>query len=339
MRLEKKGISFMARKVFIRLPDTAKIARFAASLAGAMRVAPVVMLTVAAVGVAVSPSAKASDVYAFGQQISLPRNTGSGTVLARYYITPMEACGYATCTVASLTNYPNGANSGVGPTITTNVSGVSTRVLVNGQGYQSAIPLPTPVTFTQPLEVQLMSDGRPNMGGALAGSTTLDPYYIRLDFQQSKNGFLKIYLKGTITPINGTCSVPNQTVMLPRVLSRDFSGVGSSTGVKSFQIQINDCPQGYNKVGYMFTPVGGTIAGSPGVLPLAAGSTANGVQIRVANDRGEAATFGTSIRLDAYSKATGGSYSIPIQVSYVQTGATLKPGTVNGSMIVLLNYE
>ncbi|WP_322040994.1 fimbria/pilus outer membrane usher protein [Burkholderia diffusa] len=76
-----------------------------------------------------------------------------------------------------------------------------------------------------------------------------------------------------------------------------------------------------------------------GVLPLAADSTAAGVKIRIADSNGVPAAFEKSVKVDAYDMATGGSYSIPMQASYIQTDATITPGTVNGAMTVLLDYQ
>lgn len=289
--------------------------------------------------VAASPSARATDihsVYAFGQQLSIPQNTASGSILARHYITPTQACGLLECTVTRLWNFPNGSGVAPGPTITTNVSGVSTRLLINGRAYASATLSP-PVKFSQPIEVQLLSDGRPNLGGSLAGSVAA-PHYYTLEMKSNDASAL-IYLGGTITPIPGTCSVPNQTVTLPKESLSKLGHVGSTIGMKNFQIQVNNCPKGYNRVGYTLEPVGGTIANSPGVLPLASGSTASGVKIRVENAQGAPATLGTSITVDGYNKAAGGSFAIPMQASYIRTDTVATPGTVNGAMTVLLDYR
>ncbi|WP_223265584.1 fimbrial protein [Pseudomonas chlororaphis] len=281
---------------------------------------------------AASPSAKAAkyDTYAFGQQLSIPQNTSSGIILARHYITPMQVCGQSQCSITSVSYYPNGGSSGSGPTITTNVSGISTRLLINGQ----ASSLPT--TLRQPLEVQLLSDGRPNLGGSLAGALPLAPYYYRLS---TAGDYAYIYLGGTITPIAGTCSVPSQTVTLPSTMLNKLGQVGSTAGTKNFQIQINNCPRGYNRIGYLLDPVGGVIANSPGVLPLAGGSTASGIKIRVENVQGAPATMGSSIKVDGYRKETGGSYAIPMQASYIRTDVTATPGTVKGALNVLLDYQ
>ncbi|KVQ50332.1 fimbrial protein [Burkholderia territorii] len=303
-----------------------------------VRVLRTVALLAAAV-TATAPSSAWADIYhdAFGQELSIPRSVPSGVVLARHYIAPAQACGQSKCTVTAFVNYPDGGGGATGTTtITTNVSGLSTRLLINGHAYASQ-QLPAPVTFTQPLEVQLLSDGRKNTGGSLAGTYT-NPAYYRLDVQEIGSK-LWVRLKGMVTSIDGTCSVPAQTVTLPTAWTNKFGDVGSTLGTQSFQIRINNCPKGYNRIGYTLDPRGGVIENAPGVLPLAADSTASGVKIRVADDKGVPVAFGTSIKVDAYNKTTGGSYAIPMQASYIKTDATIKPGIVNGAMTVLLDYQ
>lgn len=278
--------------------------------------------------------AHAVEITAFGKQLSIPKNTPPGTVLARHYITPQQACGRPTCQITTIWNYPNGGQVGTGPTVTTNVSGVSTRMLINGQAHPTTDPVK--MEITQPIEVQLIGDGRPNVGGSLAG-TAGNPAYFGMAFPGGGAAF--IVLSGRITPIDGTCSVPNQTVTLPPVNIKKFGDIGSTAGTQSFQIRVDKCPSGYNRVGYMLDPVGGATVNAPGVLPRGAGMTAEGVQISVADAAGTPVTFNRSIKLDAYDKTTGGSYAIPMQASYIRTGQTVGIGTVSGAMVVLMDYQ
>ncbi|MBM0280846.1 type 1 fimbrial protein [Pseudomonas chlororaphis] len=291
------------------------------------------LCVIALMALAVSPSARAASVDAFEQELSIPKNTASGIILARHYITPQQACGASKCSVEKIYAYPGGGVSTSNATvITTKVSGISTRLLINGRGYGTSAPW---VEFTQPIEVQLLSEGRTNLGGSLSDSQAF-PYYYRLEMKYS---YLNIHLKGTITPIDGTCSVPGQTVKLPKTLLNRLDRIGSTAGTQSFQLNINNCPRGYNRIGYTLDPVGGEIANSPGVLPLTGGSTASGIKIRVENAQGAPATMGTSITVDGYNKAAGGSFAIPMQASYIRTDATATPGTVNGAMTVFLDYR
>ncbi|WJV25933.1 fimbrial protein [Pseudomonas chlororaphis] len=291
------------------------------------------LCVISLMALAVSPSANA-DVTAFGQELSIPKNTASGTIVARHYITPQEVCGASSCKVSQVLAYPDGGGSPSNSTVlTTNVSGISTRLLINGRAYGTSYP---GETVTRPIEVQLLGDGRENKGGSLAG-VHASPYYYQLSTGGSYS-FL-IYLKGTITPINGTCSVPSQTVKLPKTLIQRLERIGSTAGAQSFQIQVNNCPKGYNRIGYTLDPVGGVIENSPGVLPLAGGSTASGIKIRVENAQGTPATMGSSITVDGYSKAAGGSFVIPMQASYIRTDTVATPGTVNGAMTVFVDYR
>ncbi|WP_277593592.1 fimbrial protein [Pseudomonas chlororaphis] len=292
------------------------------------------LCVISLMALAVSPSANA--VVAFGQEISIPRNTANGSILARHYITPSQVCGKSKCTVKKIIAFPNGgggtSNAGV---ITTNVSGISTSLLINGRAYGNSTAR---VAFTQPIEVQLLGDGRENKGGSLAGGINISPYYYAIETEEYYSSFY-IYLKGDITPIDGTCSVPSQTVKLPKTLIQRLERIGSTAGTQSFQIQVNNCPKGYNRIGYTLDPVGGVIENSPGVLPLAGGSTASGIKIRVENAQGTPATMGSSITVDGYSKAAGGSFVIPMQASYIRTDTVATPGTVNGAMTVFVDYR
>ncbi|MGY4818024.1 fimbrial protein [Pseudomonas chlororaphis subsp. piscium] len=284
-----------------------------------------------------SPSANAANIYitAFGLKLSIPENSASGKILAREYITPMQACGQNECYLKHFTNlFPKIGSWGTGSIIPTYIQGISTRLLINGQTYETQAFNPY-LKFSQPLEVQLLSDGRPNLGGSLDGDAWTSTFFLL----QMVESDLSIQLKGKVTPISGTCSVRNQTVTLPKTVLGGLGQVGSTAGAKSFQIQINNCPRGYNQIGYTLEPVGGIIENMPGVLPLTAGSTAHGVKIQILDDKGRPATMGTSITLDAYRPTVGGSYAIPMQASYIRTDATATPGTVKGALNVLMDYR
>lgn len=322
---------------FIGVVGAGKIVSIANRVWCGRRVMPAVMLAVAGIVMTVSQAAWAAfiTIHAFGQDISVPQNLPSGQVISRYYITPMAACGKATCTFKEINNYPAGSGStGAGPIIATTVKGVSAQVLVNGKGHKTGAIYPLE-KFSDPIEVQLLSNGQPVQSGSFGGT-----WYFTVFTTETPDG-ARIYLSptGKVTSIAGTCSTPNLTVVLPSTKPTQFGRVGSTAGTKSFQFQVDNCPRGYNRIAYLLNPVGGAIAGSPGVLPLGAGSSAKGVQIRVADGNGIAATFGKPVVIDAYDKATGGSYAIPMQASYIQTAATITPGTVFGAMIVLLDYQ
>lgn len=193
------------------------------------------------------------------------------------------------------------------------------------------------VEFSSPIEIQLLRNKY-----EMANSVAKNHLQFTL-FSAGPPGADSIgryiHLNTSVTWIEESCSVPSQTVELPSTRAGSLTGIGTTAGERSFQIQIDNCPKGFNKVLYRLKPEGGTIEKAPGVLPLSADSTAKGVKIKVTDNAGAAAAFDTSISVDAYDKATGGSFSIPMRVSYVQTEANITPGTVNGAMSVLMEYQ
>lgn len=293
-------------------------------------------LMIAAAAVTASPAKAANFVNVFPRQISVPKDLASGTILARSFWTAYDYCGAKICVLQAVENYDNGTSKVKGPMVTTNVSGVSARILLDGKEYETTAG--TVIAVTQSIEIQLIADGRPITGGTLGTDRAGYFHLVPKVLNQAKTS-VRFTITGTITAIDGTCSVPAQTVKLPNAPLSKFGDVGSTLGTQSFQIRVDNCPKGYNRVGYTLDPRGGVIANAPGVLPLTDGSTASGVKIRLADDKGVPAVFGTSIKIDAYNKATGGSYAIPMQASYIKTDATVKPGTVNGAMTVLLDYQ
>lgn len=208
-------------------------------------------------------------------------------------------------------------------------------MILNGQPVVAGM---LKTTIVSPIEIQLVANGTAIQPGSLKGliAPNMSPAYFTFSLGQPNQ--YQFFLAATVQVINGTCSVPNQTVTLPAVSPTNFGGVGSVQGTQSFNINFTGCPPGYNRVGYSLIPVGSETT-VPGALPLSADSTATGVRIRVANSLGTAVTFNTSYQLTAYNQSTGGSYSVPHRASYVQTGTSVTPGSVSGSMQVLLDYQ
>lgn len=276
---------------------------------------------------------------AFGSgSITVPSTTPQGTVLAREYITPQDFCGASTCQItgASLANKGNiiwGWTNG--PDLETNVSGVSTRMLIDG------VPLTqsSPMTLRNMAEVQLFRDSRTAKNGSLnSGSFS---QYFSVNYKSGLLGDTTIvYLSASVTFIQGTCSVPDQTVTLPSVQHHVFTGVGSTAGTTDFQLRLNNCPAGYNRVGYQLSPLDGAVADSSGTLQLRPDATAKGIGIQI-NDgvSGEAMTFQKSRTVAGYNSSTGGSPSIPLRASYVQTGDTVRGGSVRAAAQVLIDYQ
>ncbi|CAB5109646.1 fimbrial protein [Burkholderia cenocepacia] len=287
---------------------------------------------------ALATDAAAASIYAFGQStLSSPSNATPGTVVGRYYFTPEDVCGKSTCQITDITMNSKGSvwGSTSGPDLETNVSGLSTRMLIDGKVAVSS----TKATLRDTIEVQLFRDSRQPKDGSLNSGSLNGYYYIHY-----KSGILGettiVFLDAKVSFINGTCSVPDQNVTLPPVQKRDFNGVGSTAGATDFHVQLNNCPAGYNRIGYQLDPLDDVVVGMSGGMRLRPDATARGVGIHIADAAtGRPLTLRQSHTVTNYNRATGGSPSIPLRASYLQTDATIGGGSVHAAAQILLDYQ
>jgi type 1 fimbria pilin len=295
-----------------------------------------------ALSLTVATSAFGTDFRPFPTALSLPKNVPTDTVVARGYVTPQKLCGEAKCRLIKFDPKLVGLGGMVlpvtGPRVMTQIRALDIQAIVDGKPQTQLTEDEPPVEFSSPVEFQLLR----NVIKDLVSGESNDVMHFWF-FTKTMTGTERIlnYIKfnTTVTVLEGTCSVPSQTVELQPARAGSLTGIGTTAGERSFHISINDCPKGYNKVFYTLKPVGDSIENSPGVLPLSPESTAKGVRIKVTDNAGAAVVFDKSTRIDNYDKTTGGSYSIPMGVSYVQTEAKVTPGTVNGAMSVLMEYQ
>ncbi|AZD14357.1 fimbrial protein [Pseudomonas chlororaphis] len=317
----------------------------------AARLIPAIALIVF---VSISPKAAALvQVTAFGATLNLPNSLPAGSVISRHTIPLSQLCSSPPCEVTSISLWPNGGGATLGgPLIQTNVPGISTRLLVNGQPATLFNIGNNKTMVKSPLEVQLVRDERSLSAGSLSGQQGGNPSYFYVctptigDYagnmcMSNKNG-LAIALSATVKLVNGTCSTPDQSVVLTKMVLEKFKGVGSTgdpSGTKGFNLRFNNCPPSFARISYELSPTGGPLPAIPGALPVAGGSTATGVAIQITDTSGTPAKFNQRFTLSAYNSSTGGSYTIPMNARYIQTAATITPGTISGMMSVLMDYQ
>jgi type 1 fimbria pilin len=284
-----------------------------------------------------STQAQAESLYAFGNgKIAIPSRAPTGTVVAREYYSPRQVCGTSTCEMTGASLSPNGSiiSSSDGPDIETRVSGLSMRVLADGVPITSK----TRMTIRNGIEVQLFRDNRAAQNGSLKPGIL--NFYVAIDYKDGSvfGSTAAIYLMPQVSFIAGTCSVASQTVNLPAASAASFSGIGSSAGMTRFMLQFNNCPGGFNRIGYQVTPLNGEIARLPGTIQLQTDSTAAGIGIRLFD-------FTTNQPLPLnQSQATpysgqAGSYGLPLGAAYVQTDPAIRGGSVRASALILLDYR
>lgn len=164
-----------------------------------------------------------------------------------------------------------------------------------------------------------------------------------------------VHFRGEV--IDSTCEVTSetadQTVNIGRVAKTTFSGVDSTASVKDFHIRLDKCPATYtqaavrfdgtedqNTIGKGYLAIGTPVNGETGTDGIYTGDAtavaATGVAIKLFNLSDD-----TAIPLynnSKYVTITEGKADMGFKAKYVQTLATVTPGTANADSQFTIEY-
>ena len=297
-------------------------------------------------GLIAPPSAAAAKSYqynvdVFDREIAVPATAPTGQILARQLLSPDQLCNADQCDISSVTLYPYGNHASFDvSTIPTTARGVNTQLLINGvprtsgdYSYLNGV--------SSPIEVRLVAAG----GGVTSHSLNSQGATVAYFKVYAKNPlsgdsyWVYIYSSGRITAIKGTCAVTTPPVTLPPLTTAGLPPPGATAGGATFNMKVERCPAGYNRVGYSLSQPTASPLPQPGVLQNNTDSTARGVRIRLEDTKGSPLRLNESYPVNEYSKANGGSYAIPLRAVYYRTTAVASPGTVKADVTVSLDYQ
>ncbi|MGU7785163.1 fimbrial protein [Burkholderia sp. PU8-34] len=115
------------------------------------------------------------------------------------------------------------------------------------------------------------------------------------------------------------------------------SGMGSTSAAKGFSIGLR-CDTGVaGNFGVSLMLDGNSVDASNGVLSLSSSSTAKGVGIQLLRSDNLPVPIGTPWKVG--DLASSSSLSVPLAARYMQTGASARPGTANGSATFTIIYK
>jgi major type 1 subunit fimbrin (pilin) len=149
--------------------------------------------------------------------------------------------------------------------------------------------------------------------------------------------------------VGSTCTVttPSVNVDLGQVKLDNKAGFGSAQGstsaAKDFLVNLN-CDTGASGSYGVYMQLAATASSglaSSGVFSLGAGSTATGLGIQLLRGSGTSRTpvkFDTPWQIGTFPM-TDANLSVPLSARYYQTGATISPGTANGTATFTITYQ
>ncbi|WP_420997116.1 fimbrial protein [Cupriavidus sp. 30B13] len=216
----------------------------------------------------------------------------------------------------------------------------------------------------QYVEISLIKTGQVSASGPIAGASL--PRVISNWRKSSAFEYLQAFeisFAGSLSIVSRTCATPDVTVRMGSHGAGGFSGAGSATPWKGFDIRLQDCPAFHgaaasvsydngvsnvgttaNQLGFVLTPVTQVVDAAKGIVALSAGSearpAAGGVGLQIATQAGTPVTYGSVMPSGiAPAAAEGGSYTIPLQARYVQTGESVTPGRADTSVMFTIDYK
>lgn len=118
----------------------------------------------------------------------------------------------------------------------------------------------------------------------------------------------------------------------------EFRDAGATPRTIRFNIGLNQCQTGINKVTYSLKATTPVIDAAKGVVALNGGSTAKGIGLQLMDDAGQPIAFDTTYTFSGFT-TTGANFKIPLSASYYRlpTG-NVEAGSANTEVTFIVNY-
>ena len=149
---------------------------------------------------------------------------------------------------------------------------------------------------------------------------------------------VKINLANPIILNSASCQTPDVSVQMGDDYQLyEFDNVGDTPRTIKFNIGLNQCEAGVNKVTYSLKATSQVIDQQNGVVALNAGSTAKGIGLKLMNEAGQPIALGTTYPFNGFN-TSGTSFNIPLSAAYYRLAGALEAGSANASVTFTMNY-
>ncbi|WP_083840235.1 fimbrial protein [Pseudomonas sp. S9] len=137
-----------------------------------------------------------------------------------------------------------------------------------------------------------------------------------------------------------TCKTSDVAVELGAQLVSSFSGPGSTTPAKAFNIELTSCPPGADGIFYQLDPLTAILPESgQSVVALDSSSSATGIGIQLLDGNSSPFALANKTKLAEYDSGRVADYSIPFAARYYQTASKVTTGTANTALIFTITYH
>lgn len=293
--------------------------------------------------------------------VTLPNGAYAGLVLWTSVPTVVVNPVQGTCTGSTSNGLQNQLAGQPGPgddtLFPTGIGGLSYRILFTGSNNFTNTPsgihaYPNqpyangPVTFGGTAQLQLVITDPVAFGSASPSTISgplahwnLDGCVMVIGWPICGTGSVIDFSASGITFVAPACTIAIDptVVTLPTVYNSAFTGVGSTTGLTPFNVQLN-CPSAAAGANVAITlATSSPAAGAVGAIAnKIGGGYAQNVGVQVLDKAGNPMPFGTAI---SAGTVAAGNFNIQLNARYYQTGTPVSGGNVNATATYTITYQ
>ena len=267
--------------------------------------------------------------------LTIPRDAPIGTVIYEESITvPQQGFNCPASSPFSFSLDPTLGSVTTGNTFPLGKTGLSMKLKNTQNGYLTADRLLSgsylDPTRTYTLEIIKSSE--------LSSQNEVPAGYLG-SHKYGNLHLVKVNLSNPIILNTSSCKTPNVSVQMGDDYYLDeFSNAGSAPHTVKFNIGLNQCQSGIQKVTYALKATSQVIDQKQGIVALNSNSTAKGIGLKLMDDAGQPIALGTTYPFNGFS-TTGTSFNIPLSAAYYRLATEeLKAGSANAEVTFIVNY-
>jgi type 1 fimbria pilin len=142
-----------------------------------------------------------------------------------------------------------------------------------------------------------------------------------------------------VTVNSASCQTPSVFVAMGDDYQLfEFDNTGDAPRPIKFDLSLNNCQRGIQKVTYQLQANTPVIDAQKGIVALSGASTAKGIGLQLKNDAGQPIVLNTPYVFSGFN-TTGTDFKIPLSAAYIRLAdSALQAGSANSEVTFIVNY-
>ncbi|MFJ3409416.1 fimbrial protein [Pseudomonas protegens] len=267
--------------------------------------------------------------------LTIPRDAPIGTVVYEETVTaPQQGFTCSTSSPFIFALNPTFGSVTSGKIFPLGKTGLSIKINTSQNGYLSADRYLSG-NYLDPARTYTLEIIK---SGELSSKSKIPSGYLGAH-QYGNLDLVKINLVNPIVLNTASCETPDVSVQMGDDYHLyEFSTIGSTPRNVKFNIKLNKCQSGIQKVTYALKATSQVIDQQQGIVALNSNSTARGIGLKLMDGVGQPISLGTTYPFNDFT-STGENFNIPLSATYYRlTTDELKAGSADAEVTFIVNY-